>query len=380
MEKNNNLKEKVKFKISISQIKAEKHISTKVNLHSSNKKIAIAACFVFALTGVGFAAQTVAQKIWKEPESYVVSTEITEDEKKETISEEEARKIAEEYIKKIELDKEITGLSLYKDIIDNEIFWSAGFKDGTIRINSIGQISYISIPTWNYKIPYDYGITREEARITAKELLQKYNPSNDSDEYVLISLKRNAENDKDAYIWYAQFVKKYDDLLNKHEKIDIGWIPTINGLYSLGFETSFYENNNQIISKEDAINTALEKDKQIEAKKTIKSTNAEIRIEQMNAEVYYRENHKEEYESGKLNMEQISENSYKLKDDAVFYKTEKRVRKVWEVVIEYDTENSLPSFTYFVDATTGEIIGGKKFNKLISDENLYNDPFNVIEK
>ena len=35
-----------------------------------------------------------------------------------------------------------------------------------------GKIKYVNIPTWNYKIPYNYGITGEEAKKVAKELLK----------------------------------------------------------------------------------------------------------------------------------------------------------------------------------------------------------------
>ena len=54
----------------------------------------------------------------------------------------------------------------------------------------------------------------------------------------------------------------------------------------------------------------------------------------------------------------------------VYYKTEGRVRKTWNVILEYDVprfgekEYKKSDFfkryyTYYVDATTGEIIGGR---------------------
>ena len=50
---------------------------------------------------------------------------------------------------------------------------------------------------------------KELERREAIELLKKYNPNDNSDEYELVSLKRNSEEDKEAYIWYADFYKKY---------------------------------------------------------------------------------------------------------------------------------------------------------------------------
>lgn len=123
-------------------------------------------------------------------------------------------------------------------------------QKATITIDGeTGKIKSVNIPTWEYKIPYNYGITREEARNVAKELLQKYKPEDDKGEYELISLKRNNEKDEEAYIWYADFYKRYGDLINPEERISIGWVPTINGLYSLNIESNTYEDNEQKYQK-----------------------------------------------------------------------------------------------------------------------------------
>ena len=75
----------------------------------------------------------------------------------------------------------------------------------------------------------------------------------------------------------------------------------------------------------------------------------------------------------------------RLKDDAIFYKVDNRVRKVWEVTIYYDYykyDQDFPErFVYYVDATTGEIIGGDRFyGGKTQIKNLMADPGNVIEK
>ena len=102
----------------------------------------------------------------------------------------------------------------------------------------------------------------------------------------------------------------------------------------------------------------------------------------MNEEVYLRENLKENYGNLMLNMEKVEGDRYRYKDDAVMYKTEERVRKVWCVVITYNIEESgyLSAFTYYVDSTTGEIIGGSAGDVIISEEAIRNDINNVIEK
>ena len=198
----------------------------------------------------------------------------------------------------------------------------------------------------------------------------------------LVSLKRNAEKDEEAYIWYAEFYKKYGDLYNESERIKIGWIPTSNILYSLNIEQNTYENNEQNISKEEAIQIAKEKDQQIETTREIQEVKAEIRIKQMNEQVYLREKLKEDYGNILISMEKVEGDLYRYKEDAIIYKTEERVRKVWCVVITYNPEESgyLPAFTYYVDSTTGEIIGGSAGDILSSEEAERNDVNNVIQK
>lgn len=377
----NNIISKSRMKIAASEFEKE-------NTKKTNKNIPkLVATFVITTTVTGglvyATGNAIYEKIWKQPETYEFSYEVTEKDKENAISEEEARKKAEEYLRKIGLEDEISGLGLMKSWRGNDVIWDIGFTKGTMQMDSKGNFQSLNIPSYNYKIPYNYGITREEARKTAKELLLKYNPNNNSDEYELVSLKRNMENDEASYIWYADFYKKYGDLYNQYEKISIGCVPTINGLYSLGIENSKYENNEQKISKEDAIKIATEKDKQIETRYNITSTEAEIGIDKMNADVVYREKNIEDYEKGTINFEPDENGTYKIKEDAEFYKVENRVRKVWEVTIYYDYyKYDYPErYVYYVDATTGEIIGGSIWNSAKRQiSQLIEDPYNLIEK
>lgn len=368
---------KSRMKIAVSKFEKEDIKMPKKNLTKLVATFALATTLTGGLvyaTGSG-----IYDKIWKQPESYKITQNVTDKEKEECISEQEAEKIGNEYLQKIGFTNEtIQKMGLHKEWFSQENVWGMASQKVTLKIDGkTGNIKSVNIPTWQYTIPYDYGITREEAREVARKLLEKYRPENDKSEYELISLKRNSEQDEEAYIWYADFYKKYGDLINPSEKISIGWIPTINGLYSLDIENKKYEDNEQKISKENAIKIATEKDKQIEKEKEIKETKAEIRIKEMNENVYLRENFKEEYENGTLNMEKTGKNTYKLKDDAVMYKTEERVRKVWCVVVSY---GDVPSYTYYIDSTTGEIIGGNRCDDLNNENILKNDPNNVIEK
>lgn len=309
------------------------------------------------------------KKIWKEPKVYEFNHEapISEEEAKKCISEEEAKEFAEKALKKIGLEEDsILNIQLEKAFFSNENEWNIATNKATILLEGeTGELKSVQVPTWNYRIPYNYGITREEARKVAHELLAKLKPEDDKDEYELVKLTRNMETDEGSYIWYAQFQKKYGELINPYEEIYIGWVPTINGIYSFNIKKEKYEKNPERIGKEKAIEIAKRKEQQIEPDKTIEKIEAEIRIKQMNEDVYLREKYKEQYDNHEF-----------LKYGTTQYETEKRVRKVWCVVIEHD-ENE--KYTYFVDCTTGEIIGGNGWSDFENEKIIKEDPYNFAQ-
>lgn len=373
---------KTREKIAVSEFIKEDIEVKKV--YKLPKIVATIIATIGIMSGLVYATANIYEKIWKEPKEYRIDQGVTEEEKQKCITKEEAQKIGETYLEKIGFgEQQIIRAELEKDTRLNDNVWLINTKSVRIKIDAItGKIKYVYIPSTEYKKPENYGITREEARIKAKELLEKYRPNEMSGEYELVSLKRNSEYDKNAYIWYADFYKKYDNLLNENEHINIGWVPTVDWLYSLDIQNDKYENNEEKITKEEAIKIATEKDSLITKNRKIKSTKAQIRIEKMNEQVYLRENFTEEYEKGTLNYEKTSENGWQIKKDAIFYETEGRVRKVWVVVIEYEKQEKgkSPLFTYYIDTTTGEIIGGATGDTLRTENTIRNDPHNVIEK
>lgn len=376
----NDIIAKSRMKIAISNLETEELKRPKRNL---SKLVATFILTIGTTAGLVYAGNAVYEKIWKEPTSYQITQGITEEEKAQCISEQEAEKIGNEYLKKVGFsDETIQNIVLEKDWKEQENNWYMNSQKASFVIDGkTGNIKSATIPTRSYTIPENYGITRQEAKKVAYELLEKYKPENSQGTYELLSLKGNGNSEADSYIWYAEFYKKYDDLINPAEKVFIGWIPTINSLYCLDIDNYAYENNEQVISKEEAMEIAKNKEKVINPDGQIKTIQAEIKIEQMNESVFLREKYGEEYESGKWNKEKIRENVYKIKDDAVFYKTEERVRKVWRVVIEYDksqTDNSLRYYAYYVDATTGEIIGGEIGSLLTYEDNIKSDVHNMV--
>ena len=341
---------------------------------SKYKVLKIAATFVMVLGvtfGTIYAGKEAYQNIWQDPKkySYSVSQDLSDEEKQECISEEEANELGNKYLKQVGLeDEEIINQNLSKEFLSDKNEWGMSSKIATMTIDAkTGDLKIIQVPTWNYKIPYNYGINKEGAKEVAYQLFDKIKEDNIEGDYELVTLRRNMETDEASYIWYAEFQRKYGDLINPNESVFIGWVPTINGIYQIKIQRDKFENNEIVKTKEEAIEIAKEKDRKVAPERTIKNIDADIRIEKMNAEVYLRENKKEDYENGKI-----------LKEDGV-YKTEERVRRVWLVNIEYEKqEDKMDSFTYFVDTTTGEIIGGAMYDPRDSEETIKNDPNNLI--
>ena len=169
--------EKARMKMAISNFEKE---DIKMNKPKRNLSKMVAT-FVLALgvtSGLAYATGTVIDKIWKEPKKYVINQEITEEEKSQCISEEKAEEIGNSYLKQIGFtDDTIKSLNLVKEFYSNDNVWSMSSDKATIRIDGItGKINYIQIPTWEYKIPYNYGISRVQAREVAWQLLEKYKP------------------------------------------------------------------------------------------------------------------------------------------------------------------------------------------------------------
>lgn len=381
---NNELYEKFRLNVAISNFEKEEIKTPKKNI------LKMVASFILTIgitSGLVYATGTVVyENIWREPKSYKITMEVSEEDKKKCISEEEAERIAYSYLEKTGFtEDEINSFGLSNDFWEDEKIWRLYSKNiPYIEINAeTGKLNSLNIPSYNYKIPYNYGITRNQAQIVAQGLFEKYNEDeNQNGKYELASLRGNMETEEGSYIWYASFYKKYGDLYNFDEAVHIGWVPTVNGLYSLSFSRNVYEENEEKITKDQAIQIAVEKDRQIEKEKQIIGTTAEIRIRKMNENIYLRENFKEEYDNHTLNVEKTGENTYKLKDDAVFYKTDERVRKVWCVVVQYDlnTDFVTAEYTYYVDCTTGEIIGGERSNDLKTEERTIEEVDELIEK
>ena len=133
---------------------------------SKYKVLKIAATFVMVLGvtfGTIYAGKEAYQNIWQDPKkySYSVNQEVSDEEKQECISEEEANELGNKYLKQVGLeDEEILNQNLSKEFLSDKNEWGMSSKIATMTIDAkTGDLKTIQVPTWNYKIPYNYGIS-----------------------------------------------------------------------------------------------------------------------------------------------------------------------------------------------------------------------------
>ena len=351
----------------------------KMNKFAQMKMVATFVLAIGITVGIGYASVVTYQKVWKEPEEYKITykkigdayivegeEKILEEEMADCISKDEALKKGNEVLKKFGINAETQTGSMLIDSSKREKSWVVYGGNASIEINATnGEFKSLSIPSTGRDV--SGRSTKEEALKVAYDFLNRY--QEDSQDYEIVKLNNNMGTEEDSYIWYATFERKYGELFNHYDYVNIGWIPGINEIYSYSVESKKFENNPVELSKEDAIKIAEEKDKQIEPDAQIKEIKADIRIEKMNSDAYEREKFGDEYQ--KQRELPVGEKTY--------YITEERVRKVWIVTLKYDKikEGELSGYSYFVDATTGEIIGGEPWDYFESESDI--DQYNYIE-
>lgn len=111
-------KNKIKTKISIAKIKEENDIiMEKKKTRNVLKTVATVLGGIVFGTSVVFAGTKVyenVEKVWNTPKTYEFTEKLSEEDKKDAISEDEAKKKAIDYLGKIGLTKEISAIDLRK--------------------------------------------------------------------------------------------------------------------------------------------------------------------------------------------------------------------------------------------------------------------------
>ena len=238
----------------------------KQHFYAITKIITTACASLLLSTGVVFAGYKIYEKIWKEPEKLTgFYTDdggiITEQEKDKAMSEEEVKKIAME---KLEIfghkDEKIEKINLQNSPDNTGLTWRIDTNKNTIiTIDAENSSNYgISFKDTLDKNIEEYRTTEKEAIDTAKNFCIKY--GYDTEEYDEVKVSSNMDSEKDSYIWYVDFYKEYDDIINPYECISIGFIPKSNELYYFIVEIDKYEYYQIQITEQQAIEIVTKED------------------------------------------------------------------------------------------------------------------------
>lgn len=301
-------------------------------------KVACIFCTVTITTfGIVYASMVNYQKkesVWQEPKVYniVENNKITEEETKQVITQQEAEEEARKVLAQIGYtDVIFTEVKLYKSESLGQICWEMKTENRlTISIDAYDK------KLWSFS---DHNV--DDSKITstmdrtlatkvANELYRQLGYQ--EGEYELTYLQKYAT----GAAWYADFSKVYDGVQNPYQVVRISFVPETKQIWHLVLFDEEFENNEIKISKEQAEEIAKTKYTELSQVQSyltgnIEKVEAKVTIEEMNDFIYGIEN---------------------PLPDGQAYASQKVIRKVWRVEIN-DGE-----IAFFVDSTTGEIIGG----------------------
>lgn len=371
---NDKIFEKVKMKIAISNVK-EEDIVMENKTKGILKTVATALAGIVLSTGVVFAGTMVYENIWKTPEKIQLSsgdfeeiTKITEESKKENMSEEKAKEIAINKLNAIGFNSNIVGTNHYKEYDSNKIWYRFDTEDNyEISIDGqTGEFFDIWNNNKNIQDTKKY-MTEEQGMETANKYYKLFGYKEGEYEITKIQSVNNEGTDTGAgFRMTVTYNKKYGDVYNPYEYISITLESKNMELAMFRVGNIPFDNNQVVITENEAINIALKEDEKIETNK-VESTKAKLMIVKMNADAYDRINDKDKH------YEAMQTPNYP-NEERNYYKVDDKIRRAWVVVIKYEdnygedivkryTEGS---YSYFVDATTGEIIGGHTLDYIYS--------------
>lgn len=335
----------------------------KEDIHMNKVKITkIVATFVISVGLLGtitYAGTKIYEKVFTKPEkieNFIEELKVSEDDIKNIIAKEEAVEIAKKQIKRYGLkinDKDIENIELIKEPNYDRITYLIKTSKGLevfIDANKRKLITFYNDSGYKVKELEKFTTTKENIIEEAKKKMKEYGFD---DEYKVSYISNNGIDDSKAYFWYIWFSKEYDGLFNPGETVSMTIIPEINFVKSLNIIEEEFENNPIIISKEEAIKIAEEKDIIINTENYTKtSVDAKLEIKRMNAQVYLKENGLDNGMEVTILDDGTEYHYYK-------YKMNGKLRKVYIVEIQYKDKPFDQRRIYYVDTTTGEIIGGE---------------------
>lgn len=321
-------------------------------------------CLLLTFSTAVFAAYMIYENIWKDPErtsrkqrEESVLAPIDEEELNNIISEEKAKTIATTIIENLGYEnKTISEIKINRSYEnDEDLYYHIVFDNVIVQLDAKTGVVYYIEDTNTKRIVSDNDVIDEKKAIEIANEIYKSVGIGDIDEYLTLSSKEK-EIPEDKYInnyWTITYGLEKDDIKIDDKIFTITYKIVDENVYihKLSYrKLNDFINNPIVITKEDAIKIAVDKEKEFSTLE-ISKVSAEIDMKKMNSFVYALENYIEN-DTGSLNIGNTE-------------------RNVWVIYIEHKKDNN-PRNTdvltvrqefnkrYYIDTTTGEIIGGEE--------------------
>jgi len=331
----------------------------------------ISCCFVMLGTVVLATSHIIYEKVWKEPiikskeeaqqelEQKVekVKEKVKDEEKEQFITEKEAIEIANKILNTLGYEnKFFENIELIRDYDFNiHYLLSTNSEVGNgilINLNPItGELEYFCDNDVLKNIEGYDEISEEYAKEIANQMYKELCIISEGENvYEIIEVSKQSEDN----MWQVSYAQKYNDLIYEDSMFSTVF-SVVNGktlFYIIKGKTNKnFKSNEIILSENEAKDIAINKEKEF-SNLDIDDINVKLSIEKMNLFIYYLEN----------NINENNDEIYKIDDVA---------RIVWVVEIKHNKhekirENNLQivkeqyNKKYYIDATTGEIIGGEQ--------------------
>ena len=330
------------------------------------KTISTACATIVLTSGVAVGGFIAYEKVWKEPKQYtyeelkntIAQSEVPEEEKANLISEDDAKNKALEIVNNLGYEnQEIAKIELNQN--KEEYIEKTYYKIETqnnenqnlnIRINAeTGELESLEDNNLLANKSNTDEISKDKAIEIANSIYEDIGV--DINEYELDYCREEEViyNGEIKEVWSTKINKKYDGIVNPYEGLSIDFISNskkieISSIYKK--LDGKYENNPEVITKEEAIEKATNKDKEM-TKNEISEITIEKGIRKMNNNIYNLEN------------ANITENK--------IIEIENIIRNVWIVKIKHKNNIKFKDEidllrgadkAYYIDISTNEIIGG----------------------
>ncbi|HJJ16156.1 MAG TPA: PepSY domain-containing protein [Clostridiaceae bacterium] len=254
-----------------------------------------------------------------------VRNSIVQVEKSESkLSEEQIVQLAEKYEKNVTKDTTMQiqvrsleqGNTLKEDKYNDKKIWTVSDNYTETKIDAeTGDL----IQTLSKKQEYtDSNCTEDEAKVIANELYKNLDIKNEYKDYQLNGIIKF-----DDELWIANFSKKYGDLYNDFESVKVTFAPADKQVKIVSIiNQGIYENNSVSISEDEA--------KDIAKKQINSNSNSKVKLAIVQPNYFFKD-----------------------KNNYLTYKEVEKTRTAYIVSLEDENKTIV-----YVDATTGEVIGG----------------------